>query len=176
MHHVLKALSVPLPAVTRRKGYHWFVVMTVCMGAFMAALDASIMNIALPSLQQYFHLELHEVEWVSLAYLLTLAALIIPFGRIADMFGRRWMYTGGFVIFLSGSLMCGISGEFASLLLWRIVQAVGAAMLQANSVSIITAITPSVDRGKAIGIQASAQGIGLTLGPALGGMIMTHLN
>lgn len=171
-----QAFGLPLTAINRKSGYHWFVVFTVCIGAFMAALDASIVNIALPVLQQQFHIGMNEVEWVSLVYLLTLASLIVTFGRIADMFGRRWMYASGFLVFMISSLLCGVSTSLTTLLIWRVFQAIGAAMLQANSVSIITAVTPSCDRGKAIGIQASAQGVGLTLGPALGGIILTYFD
>ncbi len=167
---------LPLQAVRQREGYHWFVVGTVCVGAFMAALDASIINIALPTLKNHFHTQMYMVEWVSLAYLLTLAGLIIPFGRLADMFGRRWMYAFGFAVFIVGSILCGISGNLPLLLVSRVVQAVGAAMLQANSVSIITAATPANARGRAIGIQASAQGVGLSIGPAVGGALITFLN
>src|SRR5579875_3742810 len=161
----LKAFQnmLPLASVRNRKGYHWFVVGTVCIGAFMAALDASIINIALPVLQKQFRVSMNMIEWVSLVYLLTLAGLIVPFGRIADMVGRRWMYAFGFTIFIIGSVMCGFAADFHFLLVSRVLQAVGAAMLQANSVSIITAATPSHDRGKAIGFQASAQGVGLSL-------------
>lgn len=167
----------PLPLSSARKHpkYHWFVVATVCIGAFMAALDASIINIALPTLQAHFHTHMHIVEWVSLVYLLTLTALVVPLGKLADMLGRRWMYTGGFLVFIVGSVLCGFSGTLMWLLVFRVVQAVGAAMLQANSVSIITANTPAHDRGKAIGIQAAAQGVGLTLGPAVGGAFLQLL-
>lgn len=163
----------PLPSIYRRSGYHWFVVGTVCIGAFMAAVDASIVNIALPVLQQQFSVTLSTVTWVSLTYLLTLAALIIPLGRLADMLGRRWMYAIGFTVFIIGSFLCGLSPNLAFLLASRVLQAVGAAMLQANSVSIITASTPPQDRGKAIGIQGAAQAIGLSLGPAIGGTLLS---
>lgn len=163
----------PLSIVRDRPGYHWFVVGTVCVGAFMAALDASIVNIALPKMQRHFQVHLNVIEWVSLAYLLTLGALIVPLGRLADMYGRRWMYTLGFSIFILGSLLCGISPSLPFLLASRVVQALGAAMLQANSVSIITAATPMKARGKAIGIQGSAQAIGLSIGPAVGGALLS---
>ncbi|MFX4302411.1 MFS transporter [Alicyclobacillus tolerans] len=166
---------LPLPSVRNRKGYHWFVVGTVCIGAFMAALDASIINIALPTMQKSFQVTMGAVEWVSLTYLLTLAALIIPLGRMADIFGRRWMYAIGFSVFIVGSFLCGISPTLAIMNGARVLQAIGAAMLQANSVAIITAATPLSDRGKAIGIQGSAQGIGLSLGPAIGGAILSTI-
>ncbi|MCL6517087.1 MAG: MFS transporter [Alicyclobacillus sp.] len=167
---------LPLRAVRHRPGYHWFVVGTVCIGAFMAALDASIINIALPALKQHFGVRMHVVEWVSLAYLLTLAGLVVPFARLADMMGRRWMYALGFTVFIIGSLLCGVAFTLWFLLIARVVQAVGAAMLQANSVAIITAATPPDQRGRAIGFQASAQGVGLSLGPAIGGALLSFLN
>ncbi|MCL6637141.1 MAG: MFS transporter [Alicyclobacillus sp.] len=163
---------LPLPVVRNRPGYHWYVVGTVCIGAFMAALDASIINIALPVLKRLFAVRMHVIEWVSLAYLLTLAGLLMPFARLADMWGRRKMYTLGFVVFILGSMLCGLSGSLPVLIAARVVQAVGAAMLQANSVALITAATPVQHRGKAIGLQASAQGIGLSLGPTLGGALL----
>ncbi len=168
--------NFPLKSVRQRKGYHWFVVGTVCVGAFMAALDASIINIALPVLKKQFNVQMHIIEWVSLVYLLALAGLIVPFGRMADMIGRRWMYALGFTVFIIGSLMCALTPTLSFLLVSRVIQAIGAAMLQANSVSIITAATPASDRGKAIGFQASAQGIGLSLGPAIGGTLISFLN
>lgn len=165
--------ALPLKSVRERQGYHWFVVGTVCVGAFMAALDASIINIALPIMRRNFHTHMSTIEWVSLSYILTLAALIVPFSRLSDMFGRRWMYTLGFSVFIVGSFLCGFAPSLLFMFLSRILQAVGAAMLQANSVSIITAATPSHARGKAIGIQASAQGVGLSLGPLIGGALIT---
>lgn len=173
-HHVLELF--PLKAVRHRSGYHWFVVGTVCIGAFMAALDASIINIALPVLKQHFGVRMHVIEWVSLAYLLTLAGLVVPFARLADLMGRRWMYALGFTVFIIGSLLCGVAFSLPFLLVARVVQAIGAAMLQANSVAIITAATPPDQRGRAIGFQASAQGIGLSLGPAIGGALISYLD
>lgn len=141
----------------------------------MAALDSSIVNISLPVLKHAFGTRMSTIEWVSLTYLLTLAATIVPFSRLADMYGRRWMYTIGFFVFIVGSLSCGLAASLPVLFGSRIVQALGAAMLQSNSVSIITAATPAKDRGKAIGIQAMAQGVGLSLGPVIGGTFLTFL-
>ncbi|MCL6452403.1 MAG: MFS transporter [Alicyclobacillus sp.] len=168
-------LQLPLPAVRNRPRYHWFVVATVCVGAFMAALDSSIVNIAMPVMKRSFDTHMRVVEWVSLSYILTLAALIVPFSRLSDMYGRRGMYSAGFSVFLVGSFFCGVAPTFPTLLAARVMQAAGAAMLQANSVSIITATTPARDRGKAIGVQASAQGVGLSLGPVVGGALISLL-
>jgi EmrB/QacA subfamily drug resistance transporter len=169
-------ITFPLAKATHTKNYHWFVVATVCIGAFMAALDASIINIALPTLERTFHVSMNQIEWVSLAYLLALASFILIFGRLADLFGRRWLYAGGFLVFIISSLFCGLASSLPGLIFARIFQGIGAAMLQANSVSIITAATPAEDRGKAIGFQASAQGIGLSLGPVLGGTLLQLLS
>ncbi|XJZ26869.1 MFS transporter [Bacillota bacterium Lsc_1132] len=155
---------------------HWYVVATVCIGAFMAALDASIINIALPKLQQQFNTPMNEIEWVSLAYLLSLASLILIFGRLADLIGRRWLYIIGFVLFSVSSLFCGLAPSLSVLVISRVLQGMGAALLQANSVSIITFATPKKDLGKAIGIQASAQGIGLSLGPVVGGTLLSFVS
>jgi EmrB/QacA subfamily drug resistance transporter len=155
---------------------HWYVVATVCIGAFMAALDASIINIALPTLEHKFHAQMHEIEWVSLSYLLSLASLILIFGKIADMIGRRWLYLIGFAIFSLSSLFCGLAPSLSILIISRVSQGIGAALLQANSVAIVTYATPKKDLGKAIGIQASAQGIGLSLGPVVGGALLTFVS
>jgi EmrB/QacA subfamily drug resistance transporter len=162
---------------SKEKSYrHWYVVATVCIGAFMAALDASIINIALPTLEHQFHVQMNEIEWVSLSYLLSLASLILIFGRIADMVGRRWLYLIGFSLFSFSSLFCGLAPSLSILIISRISQGIGAALLQANSVAIVTYATPKEDLGKAIGIQASAQGIGLSLGPVVGGALLTFVS
>jgi EmrB/QacA subfamily drug resistance transporter len=138
----------------------------------MAALDASIVNVALPNLTTYFHSSASLVSWVLIAYLLTLATLLTLFGRLADILGRRPLYTFGFLVFIVGSAACGAALNLPMLIAARIFQAAGAAMLQANSVAIITAAVPSQVRGRAIGFQGSAQAIGLSLGPAIGGALV----
>jgi EmrB/QacA subfamily drug resistance transporter len=169
-------MGYPLTDIRKKPGTHWYAVAAVCIGAFMAALDASIINVALPNLEKQFSTSMNEIEWVSLSYLLSLASLILIFGRLADMFGRRWLYTFGFVIFSLSSLFCGLAPTLTILLGCRVLQGIGAAMLQANSVAIITFATPKEDLGKAIGFQASAQGIGLSLGPVVGGAILSFVS
>lgn len=164
--------SLPLPRFTSRPSYQWFVVGTVCIGAFMAAVDASIVNVALPTLSHTFHATPGVTGWVLISYLLTLATLLTLFGRLADMVGRRPLYTFGFLIFILGSAACGAAPSLTFLIVARVLQAAGAAMLQANSVAIITAtVSPNV-RGRAIGFQGSAQAVGLSVGPAVGGALI----
>lgn len=141
----------------------------------MARLDASIVNVALPTLSRAFGSSIAAVEWVALAYLLTLTSLVVMLGRLADMVGRSAMYTAGFLVFIVGSALSGAAPTLAFLIGARILQAVGAAMLQANSVAIITSSVPARDRAKAIGYQGAAQAIGLSIGPSVGGFLISAL-
>ncbi|MCY0878032.1 MAG: DHA2 family efflux MFS transporter permease subunit [Firmicutes bacterium] len=172
--HGVRALWQSLPAArfTSRPNYIWYVVGTVCIGAFMAAVDASIVNVAIPDLAHYYNASASITGWVLIAYLLTLATLLTLFGRLADMLGRRPLYTFGFLVFIIGSAACGAAPSLGFLIVSRVFQAAGAAMLQANSVAIITATVPSNVRGRAIGFQGSAQAIGLSVGPAVGGALI----
>jgi EmrB/QacA subfamily drug resistance transporter len=165
----------PAPRMVRLPHYRWLVVGTVCVGAFLGQLDASIATLVLPTLEEVFHAEVAAVEWVAIAYLVTLAALVVTFGRLADMTGRKLLYNGGFVVFILGSFLCGFAPNLGLLIVFRVVQAVGAAMLQANSVAIITAVVPHTELGRAIGVQGAAQAVGLSIGPSVGGFLIGTL-
>jgi EmrB/QacA subfamily drug resistance transporter len=138
----------------------------------MGQLDASIVVIALPSMQTYFHSNLGGVEWVALAYLLTLVALVTAVGRFADMVGRKLLYIYGFAIFIIGSGLCGLAPTLVTLDIFRVVQGLGAAMLQANSVALIVQAMPREKLGRGIGVQGAAQALGLCLGPGIGGLLL----
>ena len=150
----------------------WFAVGAVCFGAFMGQLDASIVTLAFPALRREFHTSLAAVQWVSLAYLVALVALLVPVGRWSDRAGRKLVYLCGFVVFTLASAACGLAGSLAVLIGLRVVQAAGAAMLQANSVALVSTSVPAVQRRAALGIQAGAQALGLALGPTLGGLLV----
>ncbi len=145
---------------------------TVCFGAFMGQLDASVVTLAFPALQRQFTAGLAEVQWVSLAYLLTLVALLVPVGRWSDRYGRKLVYLYGFVLFTAASAACGLAPSLAALIALRVVQAAGAAMLQANSVALVATSAPAGRRRAALGIQAAAQALGLALGPVAGGLLV----
>lgn len=138
----------------------------------MGQLDASIVVIALPSMKTYFHSSLGGVEWVALAYLLTLVALVTALGRFADMVGRKLLYLYGFGIFIIGSGLCGLAPTLVTLDIFRVVQGLGAAMLQANSVALIVQAMPREKLGRGIGVQGAAQALGLCLGPGIGGLLL----
>jgi EmrB/QacA subfamily drug resistance transporter len=159
-------------AIRNRPDAHWFVVGTVCVGAFMGQLDASIVTLALPALRKEFHASIGSVEWVALAYLLTLIATVPAIGRLADVAGRKLLYVYGFVVFSLASVACGLAPNLVSLDVLRVVQAIGAAMLQANSVALITLAMPRGMLGRGIGVQGAAQAVGLALGPTVGGLLV----
>ena len=150
----------------------WYVVGTVCIGAFMGQLDASIVTVALPRLGRDLHASVGTVEWVALAYLLVLVATVATVGRIADAVGRKLLYVYGFAVFTAGSVLCGLAPTLPVLIAARVLQAVGAAMLQANSVALITEALPRPLLGRGIGVQGTAQALGLALGPAIGGALL----
>jgi len=156
----------------RRAGAHWLAVATVCVGAFMGQLDASIVTLALPSLRGEFHASLGAVGWVALAYLIALAGSIAAVGRLADMVGRKLLYTYGFVVFALASVGCALAPGLGWLVGLRALQGVGAALLQANSVALVAASVPSGSLGRALGLQGAAQAAGLALGPSVGGLLI----
>lgn len=151
---------------------HWIAVATVCAGAFMGQLDASIVSLALPPMQAGFSASASSVQWVALSYLLTLVALVAPVGRISDWLGRKSVYVYGFGVFTVASLLCAMAPNLATLIIFRVLQAIGAAMLQANSVALIATAVPRDTLSKAIGVQGAAQAIGLALGPTVGGLLV----
>lgn len=165
----------PLASLVAWPAYRWLVVGTVCIGAFLGQLDASIAGLVLPTLEQVLGAPVASVEWVAIAYLLALAALVVPLGRLGDLVGRKLLYTWGFVVFVAGSALCGLAPSLGWLVAFRIAQAVGAAMLQANSVAIITAAVPRRALGRAIGVQGAAQAVGLSIGPSVGGLLIDSL-
>lgn len=164
------------PACIRiRPGAWWLAVATVCFGAFMGQLDASIVTLTYGSLRSRFGTSLAAVEWVSLAYLLALVALLIPAGRLSDVYGRKLFYLYGFLVFSGASAACGLAPSLAVLVVFRVVQAGGAAMLQANSVALVATSAPRERMRAALGVQAAAQALGLALGPTVGGALVSTL-
>jgi MFS family permease len=151
----------------------WFAVGTVCFGAFMGQLDASVVTVAFPALQRQFGTGLAAVEWTSLAYLLALTALLVPAGRWSDRAGRKLVYLYGFAIFSAASAACALAPSLGMLIGLRVVQAAGAAMLQANSVALVVTSVPAAKRRAALGIQAAAQAVGLASGPVIGGLLVS---
>jgi MFS family permease len=162
------------PAVIREHRLApWFAVATVCCGAFMGQLDASVVTLAFPALQRQFGTGLAGVQWVSLAYLIVLTGLLVPVGALSDRLGRKSCYLLGFGLFAAASAACGLAPSLPALVGLRALQAAGAALLQANSVALVTTSVPASLRRAGLGVQAAAQAAGLALGPVAGGLLVT---
>ncbi len=153
--------------------YKWIVLSVTTIGALMASIDSTIVILGLPDMMVKLHADLVEMIWVIMAYILVSTVFLLTFGRIADMFGRVRMYNLGFVVFTVGSALCGFSGTAVQLILSRMVQGAGAAMMVVNSVALITEAFPANERGKALGINAVTFSFGGVAGPILGGLILT---
>ena len=154
----------------------WFVLAAVSMGVFLATIDGSIVNIALPTLTEEFDVPFATVQWVVLAYLLTWATLSISIGRLGDMIGKKPIYTSGFAVFTLGSVLAGFSPTIYWLIGFRVFQAVGAAMVLSLGIALLTEAFPANERGKALGIAGSVVSVGIVLGPTLGGLIIEALD
>jgi EmrB/QacA subfamily drug resistance transporter len=148
------------------------VLAVLMVGTFLAPLDSSIVNIALPSIAAHLHVTLTAVSWVATAYLLTSAALLLSMGRVGDMWGLRNLYVWGLLIFGVGSAACAMSQTLTTLMAARVLQAVGASMLFAAGPAIVVRTFPPDKRGAALGIISLAVAAGLTVGPALGGVLV----
>ncbi len=163
-------MPVP-PSATAPERNRWLILSAVSIGTFMATLDGSIVNISLPRIQEAFGVSLTTVEWVVLAYLLVLGSLLLPFGRLGELAGFRRVYLAGFAIFTIASAMCGAAPGSEALVAFRVIQGIGAAMLQAMGPAIVARTFGPGERGRALGINAISVSIGLSLGPALGGFL-----
>lgn len=142
----------------------------------MSALDISVVNTILPVVSKVLGADVATVEWVVIIYLLLVSGLLPIFGRLGDMYGHKPIYLTGFAIFILSSVLCGLSPAIHYLIIFRGMQALGAAMLSANSPAILTKNFPAEQRGQALGLQATMTYLGLTVGPSLGGWLTDLFN
>ncbi len=153
----------------------WLIFAVTAVGTFMATLDSSIVNVAMPTLAEKLAASIDLAQWVVTAYLLTITSLLLPFGRLGDLLGRRKVYSLGFLVFTAGSVFCAVSAGMIALIAARIVQAIGAAMLMANAPAIITLAFPPEGRGQALGMSGTMVALGSMTGPSLGGILVDSL-
>lgn len=154
----------------------WFVMIAIAMGIFLGTIDGSIVNAALPTLVDDLSTTFPAVQWVVLAYLLTVATLTMMIGRLGDMFGKKKIYTAGFGLFTVASVLCGLAPSVGLLIAFRVLQGGGAAMIFALGFAIVTESFPPGERGRALGVNGSVVSIGIALGPALGGLLIDALS
>jgi multidrug resistance protein len=146
--------------------------MLVGVSIFMSTLDSSIVNVALPYIMEDLSSDVRTVQWVVVVYLLTVSSLLLTFGRLSDIRGRRQIYVIGFLVFTVGSFVCGQAWTSGMLVSARILQGIGASMLMACSPALVVDAFPQTERGKALGMMGAVVAAGLTLGPLAGGMIL----
>jgi len=142
---------------------------------FMAVLDGNVVNIALPTITTYFGVDVTYSQWVVTAYLVTLTSFLLIFGRVSEYVGRGRMFILGFVVFTMGSFACGVSPGLPVLILFRVIQAIGAAMLFSISSAIIYQMYPRGEQGKSMGYVGATVAIGSIAGPVLGGFLVDTL-
>jgi len=154
--------------------YQWWVLMNIMIGTFMAVLDATIVNVALPKIMAAFGVDIDKVEWVLTAYLLVFAVMLPTSGWVADHFGYKRTYLLALVLFTLGSLLCGLSWNEDVLIIFRIIQGAGAGFLMPVGMAIITREFPRERRGIALGFWAIAAAASVSLGPLIGGYLIDH--
>lgn len=152
------------------------VLLIAVLASFSTPFMLSSINIALPAMAPELGLDAIAMGWVSLSFLLASASLLVPMGRAADLFGRKKIFTLGFIIFTAASLLCGLAVTQGQLLAARVLQGIGSSMIFGTSVAILTSVFPPEKRGKAIGWVSAAVYTGLSLGPPLGGLMVEYLS
>src|ERR1700722_7946786 len=161
------------PGGTPRTGLALIVIMA---GVLMTAVDTTIVVLALPEIQRSLHVALDNVIWVIISFLLVITLLSTQVGRLGDMFGRVRMYETGFAVFVIGSLLCALAWDEVSIIVFRVVQGVGGALIMANGGAVTAALSPRDQRGRAYGFTSLGWTIGAVLGVVLGGLIVTYLS
>ncbi len=161
-------------AIRSHGQYRWAALGVIMLGSMMGTLDASIANVALPTIARVYQHTVDDTEWVILSFMLVTASTLVLFGRLGDIFGQKRIYLIGFAIFGASSLTCAFAPSLEFLIASRAVQALGAAMLLSSNQALIVDTFPSTERGRAIGFNGAAVAVGLSLGPIVGGAIVTY--
>jgi EmrB/QacA subfamily drug resistance transporter len=171
------------PPVADEASYHSAVtdhpqvaLAVIMAGVLIAAVDTTIVVLALPEIQRALHVALSSVIWVVIGYLLTITLLATQVGKLGDLFGRVRMYEAGFVVFVVGSALCALSWNEAAIIGFRVLQGIGGALVSANSGAVIADIFPPHRRGRAYGFNAVGWSLGAVLGIVLGGVIVTYVS
>ncbi len=157
------------PAARKRLA---LILFNVCVGQFIVGLDQRALLVALPTLTHTFNTSLTTIQWVLLIYDLMLIGTVITVGRLGDLFGRRAFYTGGFLLFVISSALCGLAQSAGQIIFFRALQALGGAMIAANGRAIASINLPSNQRGRAMGFASMAFHTGFLTGPTLGGFLI----
>ncbi|HTE24695.1 MFS transporter [Flavitalea sp.] len=166
-------MSEPAKPLVEKPTGKWAILFTVAFGTFMATLDSSIVNIALPTIRRSLDAG-DNVEWIVLSYLIVTTSTLLIMGRLSDMYGRKRIYILGFSVFVLGSLLCALSWDIWSLVSFRIIQGLGASMMFAIGPAIISDAFQPSERGKALGLMGTVVAAGSSTGPVAGGLLLEH--
>lgn len=164
-------MSARLEEAIAVTGRRYTVLAAVMLGGIMGPIDASIVNVILPTLSVFFNAPIATVQWVPLIYLLTISSLLLFYGRLGDILGYKRVYLGGLACFVVTSGLCGLSPTIYWLIVFRAIQGIGAGMMMSVPFAILTAVFQPHERGRALGINAISISAGLALGPTLGGLL-----
>lgn len=151
-------------------------LLVISLASFMSFLDVSIVNVSLPTMAKYFGVSTNDVLWTILIYIIVLGSFLIVFGKLGQQKGFKKVFLTGFLVFIVGSSLSGISTQFHELIVFRLVQAVGAAMFSSITAAMVLNYLPANKRGRNLGIVTTIGSLGLALGPLLGGFITEYIN
>ncbi|CAN5423590.1 MFS transporter [soil metagenome] len=164
------------PAETSGLDPKWWTLIAVCTGVFMLLLDITIVNVALPDIQEQLDASLSDLQWVIDAYALSLAALLLTAGSLADIYGRRKVFVIGLVLFTLGSIACGAAQDILLLTIARAFQGIGGAAMFATALALLASAFSGRDRGVAFGAFGATTGVAVAVGPVLGGVLTSGLS
>lgn len=160
---------------TKEYRQRWWTLVVIAISVLIVVLDSTIVNIALPTLQRELNTTLSELQWIINAYIMVFGSLMLMTGSLGDRWGRARILQAGIIIFAGGSLAAAFASSGGQLILWRAIMGIGGAMILPATLAIITNVFPREERGKAIGVWAGLNGIGIALGPIIGGFIIESL-
>ena len=176
-HRVRSALTNRFESLHHEHAsYRWWVLANVMIGTFMAVLDATIVNVALPKIMAAFGVDVDKVEWVVTAYLLVFAVMLPTSGWVADHWGYKRTYVASLVVFTLGSFLCGLAWDENVLIVFRVIQGAGAGFLMPVGMAIVTREFPPEKRGVALGFWGVSAAASVSLGPLVGGYLIDHLD
>ncbi|MGH2677655.1 MAG: MFS transporter, partial [Actinomycetota bacterium] len=152
----------------------WWALLVLCLSLVVIGMDNTILNVALPTLARDLQATASELQWIVDAYVLVFAGLLLTMGALGDRFGRKLALNIGLLVFVLGSIASAFSGSAEVLIASRAVMGIGGALIMPATLSIITNVFPPGERGRAIGVWAGVAGIGIVLGPVIGGWLLEH--